>query len=276
MGCLGGGIQRTRRSPSADLPKYYFGGESAGLAAVAARAEDALWNVSGPSKRSSLFLSKAAGRVIYQYPRSSGLSDVDRAGGVWAPHIEGGRAGKKVAAVLIPEKVDRGTDERDNITVDMRNRANEYEFQKLNADFDKKLDRLSEEYKRKADEIFRADRDDLYMEKKRNRLWMWFDRKTRYQIVPKIVIFSFILTLALVSFLLVLFIRYDIEMLFSINLPAVFLISGLLLMGEIPVLLRVLRELTGYPHRRDMSLDIVTNPAWKNLKCNVWHRETDE
>ena len=40
----------------------------------------------------------------------------------------------------------------------MKNPANEYEFQKLNADFDRKLDRLSDEYKRKADEIFHADR----------------------------------------------------------------------------------------------------------------------
>ena len=72
---------------------------------------------------------------------------------------------------------------------------NEYEFQKLNADFDKKLDRLSEEYKRKTDEIFHADRYGLNMEKRRNRLWMWFDRKTGYQLIPKIVIISFLVTL---------------------------------------------------------------------------------
>ena len=99
---------------------------------------------------------------------------------------------KKVAAVLTPEKVDMETDERDNIIVDMKNPANEYEFQKLNADFDKKLDRLSDEYKRKADEIFHADRYGLNMEKRRNRLWMWFDRKTGYQLIPKIVILLFI------------------------------------------------------------------------------------
>ena len=65
MGCLGGGIQRTRRPPSGDLPKYYFGGESAGLAAVAAcvkRGSSGI--VSGASERSSLFASKAAGSNI--------------------------------------------------------------------------------------------------------------------------------------------------------------------------------------------------------------------
>ena len=81
----------------------------------------------------------------------------------------------------------------------MKNPANEYEFQKLNADFDKKLDRLGDEYKRKADEIFHADRYGLDMEKRRNRLWMWFDRKTGYQLVPKIVIISFLLILGLFS-----------------------------------------------------------------------------
>ena len=99
------------------------------------------------------------------------------------------------------------TDESDNITVDMKNPANEYEFQKLNADFDKKLDRLSEEYKRKADEIFHADRYGFDMAKRRNRLWMWFDRKTGYQIIPKIVIISFLVTISLFSALCVLLLR---------------------------------------------------------------------
>jgi hypothetical protein len=80
----------------------------------------------------------------------------------------------------------------------MRNPANEYEFQKLNADFDKELDRLGEEYKRKADEIFHADRNGLDMNR-RNRLWTWFDRKTGYQLVPKIVIISFGVTVILLA-----------------------------------------------------------------------------
>ena len=93
----------------------------------------------------------------------------------------------------------------------MKNPTNEYEFQKLNADFDKRLDRLSDEYKRKADEIFHADRNGLDMKKRRNRLWMWFDRKTGYQIVPKIVIISFGLTVILLSIVMVLLLRYDME-----------------------------------------------------------------
>ena len=110
----------------------------------------------------------------------------------------------------------------------MKNPTNEYEFQKLNADFDKRLDRLSDEYKRKADEIFHADRYGLNMEKRRNRLWMWFDRKTGYQIVPKIVIISFGLTVILLSIVMALLLRYNMESLFSINLGVVFLLLGLL------------------------------------------------
>ena len=158
----------------------------------------------------------------------------------------------------------------------MKNPTNEYEFRKLNADFDKRLDRLSDEYKRKADEIFHADRNGLSMKKRRNRLWMWFDRKTRYQIVPKIVIISFGVTVILLSIVMILLLRYNMESLFSMDLGVAFLILGLLLGGEIVVLLAVLQELAGYRPRRNISLDIVTNPAWKNLKCNVWHRETDE
>jgi hypothetical protein len=158
----------------------------------------------------------------------------------------------------------------------MKNPANEYEFQKLNADFDKKLDRLSEEYKRKADEIFHADRCGLDMQKTRNRLWTWFDRKTGYQLIPKMVIFSFMVTLGLVSLLLVLFIRYDIETLFSINLPAVFVLLSLLLGGETLVLLAVLEDLAGYRYDDTALMDLVTNPAWKRLKWNVWHRKTQE
>jgi hypothetical protein len=158
----------------------------------------------------------------------------------------------------------------------MKNPTNEYEFQKLNADFDKKLDRLSDEYKCKAEEIFHADRNGLDMKKRRNRLWMWFDRKTAYQLIPKIVIFSFMVTLGLVSLLLVLFIRYDMETLFSINLPAVFVLLSLLLGGEILVLLAVLYELAGYRPPNNAPMNVVTNPVWRHLRCNVWHRETDE
>ncbi|OPY70762.1 MAG: hypothetical protein A4E57_00379 [Syntrophorhabdaceae bacterium PtaU1.Bin034] len=156
----------------------------------------------------------------------------------------------------------------------MKNPANEYEFEKLNADFDKKLDRLNEEYKRRVDEIFRADRSGLDMNR-RNRLWMWFDRKTGYQLVPKIVIISFGVTVILLAIVMVLLLRYDIETLFSINLGVAFGVLSLLFTGELIVVLQVSGELEG-GHHDGPSMDIVTSPAWRRLKCNVWHRETDE
>jgi hypothetical protein len=158
----------------------------------------------------------------------------------------------------------------------MKNPTNEYEFQKLNADFDERLDRLSDEYKRKAGEIRHADRYGLDMQKRRNRLWMWFDRKTGYQLVPKIVIISFLVILGLFSVVVLLGFRYDMDTFLSINLHGAFILLGLMLGGNLLVLLAVLEELAGYRPRKNASTDIVTNPAWKRLKCNVWHRETDE
>ena len=158
----------------------------------------------------------------------------------------------------------------------MKSTVNEYEFQKLNADFDKKLDQLSEEYKRKTDEILHADRYGLGTDKRRNRLWMWFDRKTGYQLVPKIVIISFGVILGMFSVVVLLGFRYNMEALFSINLGAAFILLGLMLGGNLLLLLAVLEDLAGYCHDDTALMDAVTNPAWKRLKCNVWHRETDE
>ena len=155
----------------------------------------------------------------------------------------------------------------------MKNSVNEYELQKLNADFDNKLDSLSSEYKRKTDEIFHADRYGFDMEKRRNRLWMWFDRKTGYQLIPKIVIISFLVILGLFSVVILLGFRYNMETLFSINLGAAFVLLGLMLGGNLLVLLSVLEDLAGCRHDDAALMDAVTNPAWKRLKCNVWHRE---
>ena len=66
------------------------------------------------------------------------------------------------------------------------------------------------------------------------------------------------------------------ETLFSINLRWAFILLGLMLGGNLLVLLAVLEDLAGYRHEDTSLMDVVTNPAWKHLKCNVWHRETDE
>ena len=182
---------------------------------------------------------------------------------------------KKVAAILTPEKVDMETDERDNITIDMKNRANEYEFQKLNADFDRKLDRLSGEYKRKADEIFQADHYCLNMEKRRNRLWMWFDGKTRFRIFPKILLAATALTVtAIVCYFELASFRH----LFGDYGPDA--CRGIILL-TFALVAEVLSCIAAFSSgsRNDeeefpMCLDIVTNPAFKNLECNVYHERT--
>ena len=183
---------------------------------------------------------------------------------------------KKVSAVLTPEKVDMETDERDNITVDMKSPANEYEFQKLNADFGKNLGRLREEYMRKADEILHADRYGLNMAKRRNRLWMWFDRKTKFRIFPKTLLGLTALTVtAIVCYFELVSFRH----LFGDYGPDA--CRGIILL-TFALVAEVLSCIAAFSSRSrndeeefPMCLDIVTNPAFKNLECNVYHEKHD-
>ena len=178
--------------------------------------------------------------------------------------------------IIARENVDMETDERDNIIVDMKNRANEYEFHKLNADFDRKLDRLSGEYKRKADEIFQADHYGLNMEKRRNRLWMWFDRKTKFRIFPKILLAVMALTVAAI---VCYFEMGSFPHLFGDYGPddcqGIILLS-FALVAEICCTIAVFSSGSANGDEEfPMCLDIVTNPAFKNLECNVYHEKHD-
>ena len=103
---------------------------------------------------------------------------------------------------------------------------------------------------------------------------MWFDRKTGYQIVPKIVMISFAVTIILLSIVMVLLLRYNIETLFSINLGVVFCILGLLFTGELIVTLQILGSWKAVM-AKTQSMNVVTSPAWRHLRCNIWHRETE-
>lgn len=156
----------------------------------------------------------------------------------------------------------------------MKNRANEYKFQKLNADFDKKLDRLSEEYKRRADEIFRADRYDLDTRKARNRLWMWFDRRTGYKLLPKVVSLMFLATVALLG--LVFFVAYhDVETILSVDMGAVIVALSLAMLGEIIILINTFGETSGLSSGNALS-NAMLNPGLHHLKGNIWHRDADQ
>jgi hypothetical protein len=153
---------------------------------------------------------------------------------------------------------------------DMKNPANKYEFQKLNADFDTKFDRLSEEYKRKADEILHADRYGLDMKKRRNRLWMWFDRKTKFRIFPKILLALTTLTVAAIPCY---FKLASFPHLFGDYRPddcmGVFILSPALV---IEILCCIAVFSSGQENQEfPMYLDVVTNPAFKDLECNVYH-----
>ncbi len=79
----------------------------------------------------------------------------------------------------------------------MRFTDNENEFEKLNTKFARDLDRLKDDYSRKAESLMYGDAAGLNMTKRRNRLWMWFDRATRYNIYAKIIVLAFIISLVL-------------------------------------------------------------------------------
>jgi len=179
---------------------------------------------------------------------------------------------RKVSAVPTPEKVDMETDERDNITVDMKMPANEYEFQKLNADFDRKLDCLSEQYKRKADEIFQADRYRLNMEKRRNRLWMWLDRKTKFRIFPKILL---ALTAITVIAIICYFELASFPHLFGDYRPDDCMGVFILVPALVIEILCCIALFSSRQESQEFPIhpDIVTDPAFKDLRCNVYHEE---
>ena len=69
----------------------------------------------------------------------------------------------------------------------MRHPDNSYEFDKLNARFDRKMDHLKRTYDIEAQNIFRADSVGTSI-RRRNPLWAWFDRKTKFRIFPKILL----------------------------------------------------------------------------------------
>jgi len=155
----------------------------------------------------------------------------------------------------------------------MKNPANGYEFQKLNADFDRKLDRLREEYMRRADEILRADRFGPDTRKGKNRFWMWFDRRTGYKLLPKVVSAMFFATVALLG--LVFFLVYhDVETVLSVDMGGVIVALSLAMLGEVIVLISIFGETSGL-HSGDALSNAMLNPGLHHLKGNIWHRDTD-
>jgi hypothetical protein len=159
----------------------------------------------------------------------------------------------------------------------MKNPANEYEFQKLNADFDRKLDRFSGAYKRKADEILHADRYGLNMEKRRNRLWMWFDRKTKFRIFPKILL---ALTALTVSATICYLNSASFGHLFGDYGPDA--CRGAFILGFALVIEVLCCSAVFSSGSRNgdedfpTSFDIVTDPAFKGLECNIHHEKHDD
>ncbi len=154
----------------------------------------------------------------------------------------------------------------------MRHPDNSYEFDRLNAQFDRKFDRLRYKYDTKAQDIFRADSTGMSV-RRRNPLWAWFDRKTKFRIFPKILLAMTALTLvAIVCY----FDSASFRRLFGDYGPDAcrgIMILVWCLLAEACCCIRVFFPSNGN-EEFPPYLDIVTNPAFKDLECNVYHERT--
>ena len=121
----------------------------------------------------------------------------------------------------------------------MKKDQEEYEFRKLNA-------------------AFYTDHYSLDSKKRRNRLWMWFDRVTRYSLIPKIIV---AMTLVTVAAALVGYKTNLIE-----NHPVVAFMVAILLFCEGMFFLGLFLNI---PY--DYNYDVIANPAFKDLEENAWH-----
>jgi hypothetical protein len=156
----------------------------------------------------------------------------------------------------------------------MRHPDNSYEFEKLNAQFDRKFDRLKHDYDRRAQNIFRADSIGTSA-RRRNPLWAWFDRKTKFRVFPKIMLALTALTFGAIVFYIEtpsfrhLFGDYS-----SSECTGLFiLIFGLI--AEACYCIVVF--FPGHGNQEfPIYLDVVTNPAFKDLECNVYHEKPDD
>ena len=122
--------------------------------------------------------------------------------------------------------------------------------------------------------INRADHCGLYMKTRRNRVWIWFDRKTGYRLFPKAMILTFLTTAALLG-LVVLFIRHNIDMLFSVDLVVVGMVLALIAFGEGIVLLRISGEGSTYRRGTSNEMITITSPFFRHLEGNIWHHDSD-
>ena len=163
----------------------------------------------------------------------------------------------------------------------MKNTDNQYLFDKLNDKFDRDLDRLKDSYDREAKMLMYGDASGLNMTKRRNRLWMWFDRKTRYRLLPKVLIFTIaILTAVEIAIWKIM----DYKSYYGpIEFGCIFLVLFLVIPGLMIVLQGVYRNIDGYTGdymytAQDLCrrYPTVCDPAYEDLECNAYHRPKDD
>ena len=155
----------------------------------------------------------------------------------------------------------------------MKHPLNQYEFDKLNDDFDKKLDNLRDEYAKKAQEIFSADAQGVSLTEGQNKVWVWFDSITDFKTLPKIM---FVVTIANIV-AVVMCLKGSFASYFE-GFDSGFVYGALLLLLIVQAIYYLIvfggkrRQYGSGAGPYDFNTDIVGNPAFKDLECNAWHK----
>ena len=110
------------------------------------------------------------------------------------------------------------------------------------------------------------------MEKRRNRLWMWFDRKTKFRIFPKILL---ALTALTVIAIICYFELASFPHLFGDYRPDDCMGVFILVPALVIEMLCCIAVFSSRQESQEFPIypDIVTDPAFKDLRCNVYHEE---
>ena len=153
----------------------------------------------------------------------------------------------------------------------MKNTDNQYLFDKLNDKFDRDLDTLKERYDREAQMLMYGDASGLNMTKRRNRLWMWFDRKTQFNIFAKIIVMAFVVSVILFI------IGLAINVIGTKYGGAVMLLLFAIMAGTgIGILGMIFNR--NCQNQRDYYYDnpTITSPFFSDLEGNIWHQRKED
>lgn len=152
----------------------------------------------------------------------------------------------------------------------MKYTENQYLWDKLNNRFDRDLDTLKERYDRDARMLMMGDASGLNMAKKRNRLWMWFDKKTGCNVYAEIIVFAFIVSASL----------FSVGLILNVFAGSIYAGAGMLLLFAIMAgtgigILGMIFNRNGMQAGDFYDNPTITSPFFSDMEGNIWHQRRD-